>query len=186
MRPPTEVKFFTPCHFGNFQKFLMSRKIQIDESVIFVSVICHRRSDTNSRIIFFSVHLQTLALKFSSALTSIGIIFSPSSINKSILQLLRYGVFEFFEYVIAVKQYVFAYAYHTIQQAALWNKVIIIFFKRKVLKIFPTGISIYKKCQSSIYGFSIILKFEIYIFGECSDFEIKKGSGEISPPSRFC
>ena len=38
----------------------MSHKIQIDESVIFVSVICHRRSDTNSRIIFFSVHLQTL------------------------------------------------------------------------------------------------------------------------------
>ena len=54
LRPPTEVKFFTPCHFWNFQKFLMSRKIQIDESVIFVSVICHRWcSDTNSRIIFF-------------------------------------------------------------------------------------------------------------------------------------
>ena len=156
------------------------------KSVIFVSVICHRRSDANNRIIFFSVHLQTLTLKFSAALTSVEITFSQSSINKSILQLLRYGVFEFFEYVIAVKQYVFAYAYHTIQQAALWNKVIIIFFKRKVLKIFPTGISIYKKCQSSIYGFSIILKFEIYIFGECSDFEIKKGSGEISPPSRFC
>ena len=102
----------------------MSRKIQIDESVIFVSVICHRRSDANSRIIFFSVHLQTLTLKFSAALTSVGITFSPSSINKSILQLLRYGVFEFSEYVIAIKQYVFAYAYHTIQQAALWNKVI--------------------------------------------------------------
>ena len=45
----------------------------------------------------------------------IGITFSPSSINKSILQLLRYGFFEFFEYVIVVKQYVLAYAYHTIQ-----------------------------------------------------------------------
>ena len=107
-------QFFTPSHFGNFQKFfyIASNPIcytvrrKVDKSVIFVSVICHRRSDTNSRIIFFSVHLQTLALKFSSALTSIGIIFSTSSINKSILQLLRYGVFEFFEYVIVVKQYV--------------------------------------------------------------------------------
>ena len=107
----------------------MSHKIQIDESVIFVSVIRHRRSDTNSRIIFFSVHLQTLALKFSSALTSIGIIFSASSINKSILQLLRYGFFEFFEYVIVVKQYVLAYAYHTIQQAELSNRAIIIFLQ---------------------------------------------------------
>ena len=121
-------QIFSSCNFGNFQKPLMSHKIQIDESVIFVSVICHRRSDTNSRIIFFSVHLQTLALKFSSALTSIGIIFSASSINKSILQLILYGVFEFLEYVIAVKRYVLAYAYHTIQQAVLLSRAIIIFF----------------------------------------------------------
>ena len=32
---------------------------KVDKSVIFVSVICHRRSDTNCLIIFFSVHLQT-------------------------------------------------------------------------------------------------------------------------------
>ena len=164
----------------------MSHKIQIDESVIFVSVICHRRSDTNSRIIFFSVHLQTLALKFSSALTSIGIIFSTSSINKSILQLLRYGVFEFFEYVIVVKQYVFAYAYHTIQQAELSNRAIIIFFTSwKVKKNISYGYQIYQKM--SVKRLRIFYCFEIWnlCFCECSDFEIKKGSGEISPPSRF-
>ena len=165
-------QIFSPCHFGNFQKFFYiasnpicyTVKRKIDKSVIFVSVICHRCSDANYWIIFFSVHLQTLTLKFSAALTSVGITFSQSSINKSILQLLRYGVFEFFEYVIAVKQYVFAYAYHTIQQAALWNKVIIIFFKRKVLKNISYGYKLYQKCQSSVYGFSIILKFEFYIF----------------------
>ena len=154
-------QIFPPCHFGNFQKFFISRQIQfvitvkrkMHKSVIFVSVICHRRSDANNRIIFFSVHLQTLTLKFSAALTSVEITFSQSSINKSILQLLRYGVFEFFEYVIAVKQYVFAYAYHTIQQAALWNKVIIIFFKRKVLKIFPTGISYIKNVSQAFTDF---------------------------------
>ena len=145
-------------------QFVITVKRKMHKSVIFVSVICHRRSDANNRIIFFSVHLQTLTLKFSAALTSVEITFSQSSINKSILQLLRYGVFEFFEYVIAVKQYVFAYAYHTIQQAALWNKVIIIFFKRKVLKNISYGYKLYQKCQSSVYGFSIILKFEFYIF----------------------
>ena len=124
----------------------MSRKIQIDESVIFVSVICHRRSDTNSRIIFFSVHLQTLTLKFSAALTSVGITFSQSSINKSILQLLRYGVFEFLEYVIAVKRYVLAYAYHTSQQAVLLSRAIIIFFyKLKSLKKYFLRVSAISK-----------------------------------------
>ena len=120
----------------------MSHKIQIDESVIFVSVICHRRSDTNSRIIFFSVHLQTLALKFSSALTSIGIIFSASSINKSILQLILYGVFEFLEYVIAVKRYVLAYAYFFLQT-------------EKFKKIFPTGISYIKNTSQTFTDFPL-------------------------------
>jgi len=127
-----------------------------------------------------------LTLRFSSALTSIGITFSPSSTNKSILQLLHYGVFEIFEYVIVVKQYMFAYAYHTIQQVALSNRAIIIFLQtEKFLKNISYRYQLYQKCQSSIYGFSIILKFEIYVFCECSDFEVKKGSGEISPPSRF-
>ena len=116
LRPPTEVKFFTPCHFWNFQKFLMSRKIQIDESVIFVSVICHRWcSDTNSRIIFFLCTFSNFLLWDFLMTWHRRITFSPSSINQSILQLLRYGFFEFFEYVIVVKQYVLAYAYHTIQ-----------------------------------------------------------------------
>ena len=161
-------QIFTPCHFGNFQDFFITSnpigytvKRKIDQSVIFVSVICHRRSDANSRIIFFFVHLQTLALKFSS----IGITFSPSSINKSILQLLHYGVFEIFEYVIVVKQYMFAYAYHTIQQVALSNRAIIIFLQtEKFLKNISYRYQLYQKCQSSVYVFSIILKFEFYIF----------------------
>ena len=80
----------------------------------------------------------------------------------------------------------FAYAYHTIQQVALSNRAIIIFLQtEKFLKNISYRYQLYQKCQSSIYGFSIILKFEIYVFCECSDFEVKKGSGEISPPSRF-
>ena len=43
--------------------------------------------------------------------------------------MLHYGVFEFFEYVIVVRQYMFAYAYHTIQQVALSNRAIIIFLQ---------------------------------------------------------
>ena len=112
----------------------MSHKIQIDESVIFVSVICHRRSDTNSRIIFFSVHLQTFCFEIFLCLDFYRNNFLPI-INKSILQLIDYGVFEFLEYVIAVKRYVLAYAYHTIQQAVLLSRAIIIFFyKLKGLK----------------------------------------------------
>ena len=160
-------QIFPPCHFGNFQKFFISRQIQfvitvkrkMHKSVIFVSVICHRRSDANNRIIFFSVHLQTLTLKFSAALTSVGITFSPSSINKSILQLLRYGVFEFSEYVIAVKQYVFAYAYHTIQQAVLLNRSIIIFYNPKNFKKYFLRVSAISKM--SVKRLRIFYCFEI-------------------------
>ena len=156
----------------------MSHKIQIDESVIFVSVICHRRSDTNSRIIFFSVHLQTLALKFSSALTSIGIIFSASSINKSILQLILYGVFEFLEYVIVVKQYMFAYAYHTIQQAVLLNRSIIIFYNPKNFKKYFLRVSAISKMSVKrfwIFNYSKI--WILYFFVSATILKLKRGVG---------
>ena len=42
-----------------------------------------------------------------------------------------------------------------------------------------------KNASQIFYRFSIILKFGIHVFCECSDFEDKKGSGEISPPSWF-
>ena len=70
--------------------------------------------------------------------------------------------------------------------AVLSNRAIIIFFTSwKVFKNIFYGYQLYQKCQSSVSGFSIILKFEFYIFCECNDFENEKGSGEISPPSRF-
>ena len=42
-----------------------------------------------------------------------------------------------------------------------------------------------KNASQIFCRFSIILKFGISVFCECSDFENEKGSGDISPPSRF-
>ena len=125
--------------------------------------------------IFFSVHFQTFCFQIFLCLDFYRNNFL-SIINKSILQLIHYGVFEFLEYVIAVKRYVLAYAYHTIQQAELSNRAIIIFFTSwKVKKNISYGYQLYQKCQSSVYGFSIVLKFIFFV--SATILKLKRGVG---------
>ena len=157
MRPPAEVNFFTPCLLGNFQKFLnpvcYTIKWKIDKFVIFISVICHRRSDTNSRIIFFLYIFKFLTLRFSFAWTH-----NHSADSR----------------------------FKILCPTVLSNRAIIIFYKLKSFKKYFLRVSAISKMPiKRSTDFPLFQNLNFIFFCECSDFENKKGSGNISPPSRF-
>ena len=143
----------------------MSHKIQIDESVIFVSVICHRRSDTNSRIIFFSVHLQTLDSE---------IFFYFDFYRNNFLSVINQQIHFATAPLRSIWILCICYCCQAICVCLclLYNSVSCtlkpnhhnFFTSWKVLKNISYRYKLYQKCQSSIYRFSIILKFEFYIF----------------------
>ena len=109
----------------------------------------------------FSLYIFKLfALRFSYALTFIGIIFFPSSTN----QFCNWSITEFLNFWnMSSLSSGMCLSYNSASsplELSHYN----FFTSWKVLKNIFYGYQLYQKCQSSVSGFSIILKFEFYIF----------------------
>ena len=84
--------------------------------------------------------------------------------------------------------------FYCLLQAMTWHYAIPLFSKSrngiiltiwKVKKNISYEYQLYRNASQAFYGFSIILKFKIYIFVSTAILKIKTGSGDTSPPSRF-